>query len=289
MVVYGVATLLLLTFAYLKVREGRSAHDVLEDLSEESLTQSLEQGSERDRLILKDELSQLGLYEKEERRSILRLNKCLPLLFAAVFAGSKAVLFSTALMGLAASALAGFAFGYLFSRSRIRRMQAEFIRQVEFYLPIIMERLVMAVQAGLDIMPAIKTLLDLEERSAKLERRKLDPVSRLLAIVYRLTNAGLTFEQALKDVSAGINCPSFKHAFIHLGLAQREGGELVMPLRELSDATQLYYQESIEEEIAKMPVKATGPLLLTFAGLIMFFITSPVIQIMNLMLKSGLK
>jgi len=70
-----------------------------------------------------------------------------------------------------------------------------------------------------------------------------------------------------------------------LGLAQAEGGELVRPLRELSDATQMYYQESVEEEIARLPAKAVMPLVVTFAGLIICFLTIPLVQVGAMMEK----
>ena len=146
----------------------------------------------------------------------------------------------------------------------------------------------MAVQAGLDIMPAIKAIVDLEDRAVQTHEQTelvvsaLDPVSRLLKMVYQLTEAGLGFEQSLREVAGLVDCSALRHAFVHLAVAQKEGGELVMPLKELSDATQLYYQESIEEDIAKLPVKATMPLVCTFAGLIICFITAPLLQVMSL-------
>jgi hypothetical protein len=79
-----------------------------------------------------------------------------------------------------------------------------------------------------------------------------------------------------------VECGAVRHCFIHLAVAHEEGGELVMPLKELSDSTQLYYQETVDEEIAKLPVKATMPLLLTFAGLILLFLTSPLVQVTKL-------
>jgi hypothetical protein len=104
-----------------------------------------------------------------------------------------------------------------------------------------------------------------------------------------LTEAGLGFEQSLREVSGIVNCSALRHAFIHLAVAQKEGGELVMPLKELSDATQLYYQESIEEDIAKLPVKATMPLVCTFAGLIICFITAPLLQVISLTSQAVIK
>jgi Flp pilus assembly protein TadB len=165
----------------------------------------------------------------------------------------------------------------LYFRGALKRISYNYRRELEFYLPLVMERLVMAVQSGLDIMAAIGAIVEIEKG------RKIDPVTRLLSTVHKLTESGLRMEQALNQVAAITECSALRHAFIHLAVAHKEGGELVMPLKELADSTQLYFQESVEEEIAKLPVKATLPLLLTFAGLIICFITTPIIQILTLM------
>jgi hypothetical protein len=73
-----------------------------------------------------------------------------------------------------------------------------------------------------------------------------------------------------------------KHALIHVGLAHRQGGEIVRPLKELSDATQLAYQEVVEEQISRLPVKAVLPLVITFTGLIVCFLTVPLMQVSSL-------
>lgn len=155
-------------------------------------------------------------------------------------------------------------------------------KQIDFFLSIVMERLVMAVEAGLDVFPAIGAVVELESR----HRIKLDPVTALLAQVKAYAENGMTLDGALRAVSQSSDSAPLRHAFLHLAVAQREGGELIMPLRELSDATQLHYQEAIEESIAKMPVKATMPLMCTFAGLIILFLTTPVIQVIKVTERS---
>ena len=149
----------------------------------------------------------------------------------------------------------------------------------------------MAVQSGLDIISGIKAVLeldrlDLQKHSGGNRKVEVNPVADLLSTVIDRTEGGLGFAQSLRDVAKKVESTGLKHSFIHLALAHQEGGELAVPLRELSDATQLYYQETIEEEIAKLPVKATMPLLLTFAGLIICFITSPMIQILQMTTKA---
>ena len=175
----------------------------------------------------------------------------------------------------------------------LRKRQKRYQRSTEFYLPIVMERIVMSVQAGLDIFPAVRTALATGSPEVKSEddvgnvAKYRDPVSRLLAMAVRLTERGLSFDESLNHVARMIDSSGMRHAFIHLGLAQREGGELIGPLRELSDSTQIYFQESVEEEIAGMPVKATMPLMLTFAGLISFCMASPIIQLLEFLQQAA--
>lgn len=147
-----------------------------------------------------------------------------------------------------------------------RRASSE---ELERFLPVVMERMVLAVQCGLDIAPALK------EASGS----STDPVSVLLRRAHVSMERGLSLEQALREASSG--CPSFavRHAFLYLGLAHRLGGELASSLKELSDSTQIFYQERQEQRIAKLPVKATPWLLLSFAGLILFLLTAPLVQI----------
>ena len=236
---------------------------------------------------LSDELGTAGLHSPRERRRFILTNRLWPIGCAFVFVTLQFVFVGRSPSTTVLVLISGLALGYLLSRLRVRRRQREYKRELEFYLPLTMENLVMAVQAGLDIIAALKSVLALSvEHSPNGEPRPLDPVSQLLSIVVQLTEAGRGFEESLRLVAQHSDCSALRHAFIHLALAHKEGGELVMPLRELSNSTQLYYQETIEEDIARMPVKATLPLLVTFSGLLLCFITVPVIQVISIMVKA---
>ena len=162
--------------------------------------------------------------------------------------------------------------------TRARRLQ----QQISFFLPVVMERVVMGVQAGLDIVPALKAAAQHDST------QPLDPVSAMIQNALRLAENGIPLDQVLKSISSPVDSSALRHAFLHLGLAYRDGGELSAPLRELSDATQLHYQESVEEEIAKLPARATLPLIIIFAGLLVSFITTPMLQVLKLSDKTSL-
>jgi Flp pilus assembly protein TadB len=195
---------------------------------------------------------------------------------AIVGGGIRAVGFGFSPVGvLIGAAIGGLAGELYFSRRRENR-KAFRLRQMEFYLPNAMERIVMGVGSGLDIVPA------LHEAS----RKGTDPISQLLRWIVDLSEGGVPVESAFELASKQAVCPSVKHACIHLSLAYRQGGEIVRPLKELSDATQIAYQETVEEQIAKLPVKAVLPLVLTFTGLIVCFLTVPLMQMGSITKKA---
>lgn len=267
----------------------RAAVDVLTDLKNDDRVFT-ERGGVNGKIsinkaILSDDLALAGIYDEDGRRMYQFRQRLFPLIFAAF--GLIAVVYwapANPAQGVAAILSAAF-IGHLFVKRDLGSRKEAYKKATDYFLPVIMERVVMAVQSGLDIVAAVRVVLEHSEKSGD----KPDPVTRLLKIVYRLTEKGLTFEQALKDVAELVPSSGVRHAFVHLGLAQKQGGELIKPLRELSDSTQIFYQESIEEDIAKLPVRATLPLLCTFLGLMICFITGPFVQVMTMTKEAGMK
>ena len=166
-------------------------------------------------------------------------------------------------------ALLGAVTGEMFLRVRREAAAKKLLRQIDFHLPNAMERVVMAVGAGLDIVPALR----------EASRDCTDPVSGAFREVVALSEAGAPAAEAMQAVSERTQSFSLRHALVHLSIAHAQGGEVVKPLKELSDATQAHFQESVDEQIARLPVKAVLPLVMTFAGLILCFVTVPLLQI----------
>jgi Flp pilus assembly protein TadB len=266
----------------------RTPEEVIEDLSEQEYDRHALEF--RDGFSLEHPLAQLGLLTRAERRSYQVRRVCsvvVPLCLASVAALIiRPGQFSTVFLWC----VGGGALGVVLRARAAQRMKTQYIKNIEYFLPLVMERIVMSAQAGLDVLPAIIRATQVDQNEKFAEKGSgishYDPVSRLLVHVHQLTESGLLFEQAIRHVADRVESSSFRHALLHLGIAYREGGALVAPLRELSDATQLYYQESVEEEIAKMPIKATLPLLCMFAGLLLFFLASPLTQIVSFLSKA---
>lgn len=226
------------------------------------------------KIISDQEESGISVFEKDKDKT--ENSKVLPLLGA--FGGLFIFFISgqQTIPNLLIATFTGYGVVHFISRVVKETKKNNAKEEVEFFLPVFMEQIVMGVQAGLDVVPAIKEAL-VGGAAGKGKLREM------LENTIILSEKGIPFTQALDQVSSDIDIPTVRHAFIHLKLAFSQGGELVRPLRELSDATQLQYQESVEEEIAKLPVKAVMPLVLTFAGLMICFLTVPIVQLSSIM------
>lgn len=248
----------------------RKAEEVMQDLKHDEVATERREGRD-------SELEKVGITDRDSQRKFRRTLKVLPFVVPVLFLSIRALLGFDSLDGAILTGIMGFAVGILIRARLINRAKKVFNERIEFYLPLAMERIVMSVEAGLDLVPALKGLVELEEQVGD----KKDPTTFLFRKVIDLSESGVRFDQSLEEVSAQVEGTSLRHAFVHLGLAYKEGGEIITPLRELSDSAQLQFQENVEERIAKLPVKATMPLLVMFLGLMICFLTPPAIQIIG--------
>ncbi len=188
---------------------------------------------------------------------------------AAVFVSLRAALGLFSGVGEVPYAVIGALAAELVQRGRRAAQARRTLRRIDYHLPNAMERVVMGVGAGLDVVPALR----------EAGRDCDDPVSEAFREVVSLSEAGMPAAEAMQLVSERTQSFSLRHSLVHLGIAHAQGGEIVKPLKELSDATQAHFQESVDEEIARLPVKAVLPLVVTFAGLILCFVTVPLLQV----------
>lgn len=156
-------------------------------------------------------------------------------------------------------------------------------KEIEFYLPLTLERLIMLIRAGHDISSALVRIVAEEAGSP----HKPNPVVLILSEIISLTENGVSLGKAINNVANSIDSYVVKHALIYILISHQEGGEVINPLSELSDSIQVQLQDRVEEEIAKMPIKATVPLLCTFAGLIICFLTGPLIKFMAIVAETN--
>lgn len=253
----------------------RSPKNVLEALKaseSDHSSKSLEQFIPGD-----PELVRAGITTPTAQREFEKRLSLLPFIIPLVLILIRSFTGGNGLEGSLICIVLGFSVGVLSKRRIISHLQKRHSEQIKYFLPLAMERIVMAVEAGLDLVPAMKSLVTLDESLGELK----DPTINIFKHVVDLSEHGIRFDEALEHVASSTDATPLKHAFVHLSVAYRDGGEIVGPLRELSEATQLQYQEEVEENIARLPVKATMPLMLMFLGMLLCFLTPPAIQVIS--------
>ncbi|MCB0360396.1 MAG: type II secretion system F family protein, partial [Bdellovibrionales bacterium] len=125
-------------------------------------------------------------------------------------------------------------------------LQARYERSIAYCLPLVIESLILLVESGLDILPAIQQLVNAEEDGDS------DPVVAILRAAYRLSSAGMIFSEALCEVADAISVREVRHVLLHLDISGAEGGELIPSLRSLGDFAYGEWKQGVEARIRRL-------------------------------------
>ncbi|MCS6961696.1 MAG: type II secretion system F family protein [Deltaproteobacteria bacterium] len=138
-------------------------------------------------------------------------------------------------------------------------------------LPLELEKIVMAVESGNDLVQSLKKISDLGSHTSE--------VGKIFQEILEKFSGGLDFAQAVELIKK--KYPNMKLAFVlnYFKIAVKEGGEIIGQLKELSDTVLGSYENYIEKEVNKMPAKALMPLMLVLAGMLMIYLSEPLVQI----------
>ena len=205
-------------------------------------------------------LFKAGFFTAADRKNFLRFRiisfgSCAILMPVFLYmASSKPVL---ALIGLVLGALVGFTLPMSWLERQIRKREDELL----YYLPLVVEQVSIGVSSALDVGPCVSHIVAMAT-----ERDSHNAVTEMFVHVEKLVRSGLSLEDALIEVGEANGTTEVKHAFMFLGQCARHGGEISSQLQELADSVMTQRQVQIEGKIAALPVKATGPLAMVFAG-----------------------
>jgi Flp pilus assembly protein TadB len=204
-------------------------------------------------------LVRAGVFSPEERLKYERIKLWGPLgggLFGLIvvhslvgFSGPLAILFP------AVFTLAGVRANVIMLESRQKRLQQEIL----FYLPIVIEQMVIGVSSSLDIGPCIQKVVDMA-----FERDKSNPVVDLLDRVLTRVRAGHSLDESLTEIAERMQIADLKHVFGAIAQVSRHGGEVTKQLQELADAVTTQREVAVESLIKKLELKATGPVAIAF-------------------------
>lgn len=228
----------------------------------------------------KEDLSTLlfkaGFYAAEDRANYQKKKIiCLvgaPPLVMFIMAGLMGFEMIWIVLGLAL----GLIVGLTLPRSQLDKAIRLREQEVMYYLPLVIEEISISTSSGLEPGSCISHIIHLAD-----QRSSHNAVTDMLTHVIRLVRSGMNLESALVEVGEASGKHDVKHAFMFLAQSIKHGGEMSKQLQDLADSVATNKQTEVEAKISALPVKATFPLFLVFAGFFLMLMVSIFTRVMN--------
>ena len=155
-----------------------------------------------------------------------------------------------------------------------------FHRRILFQIPLFLEDIILLVEAGLGVLPAIEKVVSAPDG-------KTNQVKTIFAMVYQLAAHGLPFGKALELIADQIDVKVLRHVLMHMDIANSEGGELIPSLRALSDHAHSEWRLAVEARVKKLENMVVFPVFFAVIGLMLLVAAVPMVPLLNL--KDSLK
>ena len=192
-------------------------------------------------LTLEDRFFRAGMFSDEDKREFYRLRVLAPVVLAPLFAFScSSVGWEFAIVGLIMGALLGAQAPYSLMDRRVKARDED----IMFYLPLVIEQVVIGVSSSLDIGPCLQRVVSMAD-----ERDSHNCVTELLRYTQHYIRSGVSLEDALIEVGKRSGHTELKHSFMSLSQVAKHGGEVTKQLQELADAVGNQREAKIEEKI----------------------------------------
>ncbi len=260
------------------VRETRSrlasenADEELEKIKEQTKKSVV---SKKSAPTLEEQFFKAGIFSPQEKQTFFRIRAVAPIILAPVM--FVALLnadqgFMMAIFGAVIGGLLGTRIPTFILDRKVKNRQEDIL----FYLPLVIEQIVIGVSSSLDVGPCIMKVISMAD-----ERDSHNSVTEMLALVQHYTRTGTSLEEALGRVGRQSGHTELKHTFMSLAQVARHGGEVTKQLQNLADAVGSQREASVDEKIKKLELQATGPVALVFFGFMIVLLIGFGIQIQN--------
>ncbi len=241
-------------------RGARGSEDPYALTAEEIKKRSGSSGTKSKTEDISSKLFKAGFYTAADRQNFLRKRivsfaVCLIVLPVGMYLVTSNPMLS--FLGIMLGAIVGFTLPMSWLERQIRGREED----IMYYLPLVIEQVSIGVSSALDVGPCISQIVEMAD-----ERDSHNPVTEMFTHVAKLIRSGLSLEDALVDVGEANGMTEVKHTFMFLAQCAKHGGEVSKQLQELADSVMMQRQVQVEGKITALPVKATGPLAMVFAG-----------------------
>lgn len=235
------------------------------------VTQRIDEGKRA--LTLEEKFFQAGFFSDESRQKFRFLRILSPIACAVLGLIAGLVLLPKVAL---ITAIFGAAVGLQLPFSILDRIIARRNEEVMYYLPLVVEQLVIGISSSLDIGPCIQRVISMAE-----ERDSHNVVTELLRHAQHYVKSGVSLEEALSEIGRLSGHTELKHVFMSLSQVSKHGGEISKQLQELADAVASQREARIEARIKTLELEATGPVGLVFLGFMGIFLIGIGMKVME--------
>lgn len=159
---------------------------------------------------------------------------------------------------------------------RLWRTKVE--REILFSLPLFLEAIILLVDSGCGILPAITTAAKANHSTRRTKR-----LLRFFHAICRLSENGIPFSEAIKSVSErATHFSTLQHVLLHLDLAASEGVEIGPALRHLSDYAHSEWKMAVEERVKRLEHFVVFPVFISVMGLLALMAAGPLVSVLDL-------
>ncbi len=221
--------------------------------------------------LLQNSLGKVGFTTAGVQRSAKRIR--LLLIFGSASTGAFLGLCSgKPFLTIIGAALFGY-IGLMAWLAFLRLKERRFNQNLLFYAPLVLESIILLVESGLGVLPAIEQLL---------RQARPNPVIDYLRIAYNYTEAGVPFADSLELVADSADQRIIRHVFLHLDISGNEGGELIPSLRSLSGYAQTEWKLAVEERVKRLENLVVFPVFVSVIGLMLLTAAVPLVPVLEL-------
>lgn len=239
--------------------EGRARGEITDEDLERIKDAARKKSKAKPKATLQEKFFHAGMFSLQDRQRFSQLRIIVPcittplLILMASFAGKPILLLLGAVFGF----LIGLQIPFSILDRRIKARSEDIL----FFLPLVVEQIVIGVSSGLDAGPCIQRVVQMAD-----ERDSHNPVTELLKHTQTYVKSGVSMGDALVEVGRLSGHTELKHTFMSLSQVSKHGGEITRQLQELADSVAAQRETKIEAKIRKLELEATGPVGLVFLG-----------------------
>ena len=207
---------------------------------------------------LEEKFFHAGMFYEEDKIEFRRLKIVAPIL--TTIAGTYVCSFGGVEIMLA-GAIVGCLVGLQIPHSILDRRITRRGEDIMFYLPLVIEQIIIGVSSSLDVGPCLARVVQMAD-----ERDTHNSVTELFKHAQLYMRSGVSLDNALTEIGKLSGHTELKHAFMSLAQVAKHGGEITKQLQELADAVGSQREARIEGKIKKLELEATAPVALVFMG-----------------------